>query len=258
MSVELAAVVLTKNEERHIGDCLDSLAWADERVVFDDFSSDRTVEIAEAHRARVIEHALESFAAQRDAALAAVDAEWILFLDADERVTPALANEVRRVIRYGADQARAGWWVPRHNYMIGHRMKGGGWYPDYQLRLLRRGKARYDPAHPVHEIVILEGEAGHLENPFVHYNYDTVRQFRHKMGRYTRFEAHILYEQGVCVRPWTYLSMPLREFWRRFVMLQGYRDHVYGLLLCGLMAWYTFLAYQRLRELKFQSPTPEL
>jgi (heptosyl)LPS beta-1,4-glucosyltransferase len=258
VSVELAAVVLTKNEERHIGDCLDSLAWADEQVVFDDFSSDRTVEIAKAQGARVIEHALKSFAAQRDAALAAVDAEWILFLDADERVTPALANEVRRVIRCGADQARAGWWVPRHNYMIGHRMKGGGWYPDYQLRLLRRGKARYDPAHPVHEIVILEGEAGYLENPFVHYNYDTVRQFRHKMGRYTRFEAHMLYEQGVCVRPWTYLSMPLREFWRRFVMLQGYRDHVYGLLFCGLMAWYTFLAYQRLRELKFQSPTPEL
>lgn len=257
MSVELAAVVLTKNEERHIGDCLDSLAWADERVVFDDFSSDRTVEIAEAHGARVMEHALESFAAQRDVALAAVDAEWILFLDADERVTPALAKEVRQVIRYGADQARAGWWVPRHNHMIGHRMKGGGWYPDYQLRLLRRGKARYDPAHPVHEIVILEGEAGYLENPFVHYNYDTVGQFRQKMGRYTRFEAQILDEQGVRVRPWTYLTMPLREFWRRFVTLQGYRDHVYGLLFCGLMAWYTFLTYRRLRELRFRSPIPE-
>lgn len=257
MSVELAAVVLTKNEERHIGDCLDSLAWADERVVFDDFSSDRTVEIAEAHGAHVMEHALESFAAQRDAALAAVDAEWILFLDADERVTPALAREVRRVIRHGADQARAGWWVPRHNYMIGHRMKGGGWYPDYQLRLLRQGKARYDPAHPVHEIVILEGEAGYLENPFVHYNYDTVGQFRQKMGRYTRFEARILQEQGVHVRPWTYLTMPLREFWRRFVTLQGYRDHVYGLLFCGLMGWYTFLTYRRLHELRFQSPIPE-
>jgi (heptosyl)LPS beta-1,4-glucosyltransferase len=257
VTVELAAVVLTKNEERHIGDCLDSLAWADERVVFDDFSKDRTVEIAEAHGAQVMQHALESFAAQRDAALAAVDAEWILFLDADERVTPALAAEVRRVTRYEADQARAGWWVPRHNYMIGHQMQGGGWYPDYQLRLLRRGKARYDPAHPVHEIVILEGKAGYLENPFVHYNYDTVGQFRQKMGRYTQFEAHILHGQGVRVRPWTYVTMPLREFWRRFVTLRGYRDHVYGLLFCGLMAWYTFLTYQRLRELKFQSPIPE-
>jgi glycosyltransferase involved in cell wall biosynthesis len=257
VSVQLAAVVLTKNEERHIGDCLDSLAWAEERVVFDDFSTDRTVEIAKARGAQVIGHALESFAAQRDAALAAVEAQWILFVDADERVTPALAEEVQQVIRYVGDQARAGWWIPRHNYMIGHRMRGGGWYPDHQLRLLRRGKARYDPAHPVHEVVILEGEAGYLENPFIHYNYDTVGQFRHKMGRYTQFEAQILHEQGARVHLWTCMTMPLREFWRRFVTLRGYRDHVYGLLFCGLMAWYTFLTYQRLRKLRLQSPIPE-
>lgn len=250
MSVELAAVILTKNEERHIGDCLDSLAWADERVIVDDFSTDRTAEIARARGARILEHGLENFAAQRDVALEAVDAEWILFVDADERATPALAQEVRRVIRRPGGEARAGWWIPRHNYMIGHRMRGGGWYPDHQLRLLRRGQARYDPAHPVHEIVILDGEAGHLENPLVHYNYDTVAQFRKKVGRYTIFEAQILREQGVRVWPWTCVTMPLREFWRRFVTLGGYQDHVYGLLFCGLMGWYTYVTYRRLRNLR--------
>jgi len=247
--VELAAVVLTKNEERHIGECLDSLAWADERVIVDDFSTDRTTQIAQARGVRVLERGLENFAAQRDAALAAVEADWILFVDADERATPALAQEVRDVICRPGDGARVGWWIPRHNYMIGHRMRGGGWYPDHQLRLLRRGRARYDPAHPVHEIVILDGEAGYLENPLVHYNYDTVAQFRKKMGRYTIFEARILREQGVRVRPWTYLTMPLREFWRRFVTLRGYRDHLYGVLFCGLMSWYTFMTYRRLRAL---------
>jgi glycosyltransferase involved in cell wall biosynthesis len=254
LSIDLAAVVLTKNEERHIGDCLDSLAWAGARVIFDDFSTDGTVEIAQARGARVLQHAFENFAAQRNAALDAVEAEWIFFVDADERATPDLADEVQKVIHYDGEQARTGWWVPRHNYMVGHRMRGGGWYPDYQLRLLRRGKARYDPAHPVHEIVILDGEAGHLQNPFIHYNYDTVGQFQHKMGRYTHFEAQILHEQGVRVRPWTYVSMPLREFWRRFVTLRGYRDHVYGLLFCGLMAWYTLLTYLRLRQLKATNP----
>ncbi len=249
MSVELAAVVLTKNEERHIADCLDSLGWADVQVVFDDFSTDRTPELARTRGAQVLSHALENFAAQRDAALKAVEADWILFVDADERVGPALADEIRRVIRYKGDQARTGWWIPRHNYMIGHRMRGGGWYPDHQLRLLRRGCARYDPAHPVHETVLLDGEAGYLTHPFIHYNYDTVAQFRRKMGRYTHFEAQILREQGARVRPWTYVTMPLREFWRRFVTLRGYRDHVYGLLFCGLMGWYTFLTYWRLREL---------
>jgi glycosyltransferase involved in cell wall biosynthesis len=250
MSLELAAVVLTKNEERHIGECLDSLDWTDEQVVFDDLSTDRTPELARARGARVLSHALENFAAQRDAALAAVEANWILFVDADERVTLALAEEIRRVIRYEGEQSRAGWWIPRHNYMIGHRMRGGGWYPDHQLRLLRRACARYDPAHPVHETVILDGKAGYLEQPFIHYNYDTVAQFQRKMGRYTHFEAQILNEQGTRVRPWTYATMPLREFWRRFVTLGGYRDHVYGLLFCGLMGWYTFLTYQRLRRLQ--------
>jgi glycosyltransferase involved in cell wall biosynthesis len=249
MSAELMAVVLTRNEERHIGDCLDSLAWADERVVFDDFSDDRTAEIARARGARVMRHALENFAAQRNAALRILDAEWIFFVDADERATPELANEVRRVISYHDEKKRAGWWVPRHNYMIGHRMRGGGWYPDHQLRLLRRECASYDLAHPVHEIVILDGEAGYLRNPFLHYNYDSISQFRRKMSRYTEFEARILNEQGTRVRPWTHVTMPVREFWRRFVTLQGYRDHLYGLIFCGLMGWYTWLTYRRLRQL---------
>jgi glycosyltransferase involved in cell wall biosynthesis len=245
--VELAAVVLTKDEQHHIGDCLESLIWAGQTVVFDDFSTDRTVEIAEASGARVKQHAFQNFAAQRNAALVAVDAEWIFFVDADERATPALAEEVRRVIGYRGERARAGWWVPRHNYMLGHRMRGGGWYPDHQLRLLRGGKAIYDLNRPVHEIVILDGKAGYLENVLIHYNYDTLAQFRHKMLRYTDFEARILNDQGIRPRPWTYGTMPLREFWRRFATLKGYRDHVYGLLFCGLMAWYTFVTYQRLK-----------
>jgi hypothetical protein len=109
--------------------------------------------------------------------------------------------------------------------------------------------ARYDPAHPVHEIVILDGAAGFLENVFVHYNYDTVSEFQRKMDRYADFEARILKEQNVRVKPWTWASMPVREFWRRFVSLKGYRDHFYGVLFCGLMAWYTFVTYQRLRQL---------
>jgi glycosyltransferase involved in cell wall biosynthesis len=249
VTIQVAAVVLTKNEEHHIGACLDSLSWADAQFVFDDFSTDRTVEIARARGARVLQHPFEDFAAQRNAALNTVEAEWVLFVDADERVTPELAEEVKRVLAYKGDQARAGWWVPRHNYMVGHRMRGGGWYPDYQLRLLSRCMARYDPAHPVHEIVILDGAAGFLENVFVHYNYDTVSEFQRKMDRYADFEARILKEQNVRVKPWTWASMPVREFWRRFVSLKGYRDHFYGVLFCGLMAWYTFVTYQRLRQL---------
>ena len=129
-----------------------------------------------------------------------------------------------------------------------YRQAGG--FPDYQLRLLRPDRAHYDPGRPVHEVVILDGEAGYLNEVLVHYNYDSVGQFRRKMGRYTAYEAKILLERGVRVRFWTYITMPLREFWRRFVLLRGYRDHVYGLLFCGLMAWYTLTTYRLLRRLR--------
>jgi len=248
MNAELAAVVLTRNEGKHISDCLRSLDWADSRVVFDSGSEDETLPSAQQNGAQVLTHPFTDFASQRNAALDAVQADWIFFVDADERATPQLATEVRRVIAYRGEAARAGWWVPRHNIMIGHRMRGGGWYPDPQLRLLRRGRARYDPERPVHETVILDGAAGTLKNVLIHYNYDSVAQFRHKMLRYTDLECRILHERGVRVHPWTSVSMPVREFWRRFVSLAGYKDHVYGVLFCGLMAWYTFVTYWKLRK----------
>jgi glycosyltransferase involved in cell wall biosynthesis len=250
MTIELAAVVLTHNSEDQIVDCLDSLTWTDIQVVFDDLSHDRTLDLAREHGAQIMQHKLVDFASQRTAALEAVKADWIFFVDSDERATPLVAEEVRRVIRYSGQDAHDGWWIPRHNYMAGHRMRGGGWYPDHQLRLLRRGFASYDPKRKVHETVVLQGEAGYLEEPLVHLNYDSVAQFREKTKQYTLFEAQILLDQGVRVRPWTRWTMPLREFWRRFFVLEGYRDHIYGLIFCGLMARYAHLTYTRLEHLQ--------
>jgi glycosyltransferase involved in cell wall biosynthesis len=244
VSHHLAAVVLTKNEERHIADCLASLAWAEQRIVFDAHSTDRTVALAQSRGAEVIQHPFQNFAAQRNAALEAVDAAWIFFVDADERAEPGLGEEILQVIQ---DERRVGWWVPRHNVILGHTMRGGGWYPDHQLRLLRRGWARYDPVREVHEVVLLDGKAGHLEHHLTHYNYDSLAQFRRKQNRYADLQVRVLQRQGVRVRPWTPLSMPVREFWRRFVTLHGYRDGLYGVLLCGLVAYYYgFLPYLRL------------
>jgi (heptosyl)LPS beta-1,4-glucosyltransferase len=248
MTDELAAVVLTRNEGKNIADCLKSLAWADLRIVLDSGSEDQTVQLAQQCGAQVLDHPFLDFASQRNAALDMVEAKWVFFVDADERATPELAREIRLVVGYQGEAARPGWWVRRHNIMVGHRMRGGGWYPDAQLRLLRRGRARYDPGRPVHETVILDGTAGTLKNVLIHYNYDSVAQFRQKMLRYTDLECRILSEQGVHVHPWTYATMPIREFFRRFVTLGGYKDHVYGLLFCGLMAWYTFLTYWKLRQ----------
>ncbi len=241
---DLVAVILTKDEARHIQDCIASLIWTDEVVVFDAFSGDATVPLAQEAGARVIRHPFRNYAQQRNAALEMVEARWIFFVDADERATPALAQEVRQAIRR-ADVN--GWWVPRHNYIFGRLTLGAGWWPDYQMRLLRRGKARYE--REVHEIVVLEGQAGHLKNPLIHYNYDSVAHFHAKQDRYTDYDAQVLYRQGVRPRWYTPYTQFLRHFWWRFVTLGGYRDGLHGLRLSGLMAYYEKEKYRRLRRL---------
>ena len=243
---KLTAIILTKNEEKNIADCIASVLWADEVVVFDSFSQDGTVEIAREAGATVLKHPFHDFAQQRNAALDAVDCDWVFFVDADERATPELAVEVRRVIQ---DESPSGWWVPRHNYILGRVIRHAGWYPDYQLRLLRQGHARYDPQREVHEIVILAGEEGYLANPLIHYNYDTLAQFVERQNRYTDYEARILFDQGLRPRPHNFILQPLREFRRRYVSLKGYRDGFQGLLLSLLMAYYTLVMYLRLRRL---------
>jgi glycosyltransferase involved in cell wall biosynthesis len=250
---QLLAVILTKNEARHIRECIQSVAWADGVLISDSYSDDGTVEIAHQMGATVTQHPFTGFAEQRNIALADaqdLDAEWVFFIDADERATLELASEIGRVIQ---DEHVVGWWIPRYNYIMGHKMLGGGWYPDHQLRLLRVDRARYDPTRQVHEVVILDGQAGYLQEHFIHYNYDSLAQFRAKQNRYREIEAQMLYDQGIVPRPWTYLSMPLREFWRRYMVLKGSRDGWVGLLLCGLMGWYTLRTYLRLAHLHNQT-----
>lgn len=243
----LAAVILTRNEAAHIADCIASLHWCDRVVLSDSYSDDGTVEMALAAGAEVMQRPFDNFAAQRNAALQAVEAEWILFVDADERATPELAAEVRRVI---VEEDKAGWWVPRHNFIVGKLIRYGGYFPDYQLRLLRRGQAHYDPARPVHEVVILEGEAGYLQNPLIHYNYDSWAQVHEKQRRYACLEAQRLFAQGIHPKPHNLVLQPLREFRRRLITLRGYKDGLHGLRLYALLAYYYgFLPYLHLHRL---------
>ena len=246
-SMSLTVVVLAKDEEHNIAQCLAGLQWADlVMVVLDSRSTDRTGEIAQCMGAVVHPHPFRDYASQRNAALKVVDTEWVFFVDADERVTPELASEIRKVV---TDDSKVGWWVPRHNHIFGRIIRHAGWYPDYQLRLFHRHHACYDPEKPVHEVVVLDGTAGYLENPLVHYNYRTLAEFRDRQGRYTVYEAEELLREGIRPRCHTFILQPLREFRRRYLTLQGYRDGVHGMVLSLLMAWYTFQRYRVLREL---------
>lgn len=246
----LTAIVLTKDEERDLPDCLAGLAGLAERlVVLDSGSADRTVAIARQHTPHVHTRPFDGYASQRTAALALAAHDWVLFLDADERLTPAGRAEIRQTLAAAGDET-AGYWIPRHNYFFGRRVRGGGWWPDEQLRLFRRDRARYDPAREVHEVVLLDGPAGHLQEPLVHRNYDTWGEFRAKQRAYARRHARDLAARGVRARPWTYATMPLREFRRRYLTLGAWRDGRLGLALSAALAYYELRAYLELRALR--------
>jgi glycosyltransferase involved in cell wall biosynthesis len=236
----ITALVLTLNEEDNIAECLKTLLWADEVVVLDSGSTDRTVEIARSLGAKVFFHPFKNYADQRNYALSLVRTEWVFFVDADERVPPELAAEVREAAQ---EEGFSGWWVPRQNYICGRWIRHGGWYPDYQLRLLRPEAAHYDPAWEVHEIVVMEGKTGYLRNHLIHYNYRTWGEFISRQKAYLPLEVRTLRRRGMRAKVWSPLSMPVREFWRRYIRLEGYKDGLYGLILASILAFYTMLAY---------------
>jgi len=232
----LAAVILTYNEAHNVDWCVLSLRdGVDAVVVWDSGSTDDTVARARRAGALVVQRPFDNYAGQRQAALDAIAADWLLFVDADERMTPALMDEIRAAT---AREDAAGYWIPRRNWIVGHEMRGGGFTPDYQLRLLRRSAARYVPERQVHEVVELAGESRHLSQPLLHYNYLTWQQFDRKQRAYAGYEARILAARGVRPRPHNFVLQPMREFRRRFITLGGWRDGGFGLQLALRLAWW--------------------
>jgi hypothetical protein len=226
--------------------------WADEvLVMLDDRTRDGSAAAAAplAHRVETVP--FESFPAIRNRALQIAAHPWVFFVDADERVSPALADEVRHAARAsslsgpgGATGSPVGYWVPRHNIIFGRLLHGGGWAPDYQLRLLLKSQAHYDEARLVHETVLLDGPEGWLSERLLHLNYESRAQFHEKQARYVALEAEAERRAGTHYRWRALLGQPIREFCRRFFALGGWVDGPVGFDLAIAMAYY---AYRRVR-----------
>ena len=248
MTARLIAAIIARDEEAQLPGCLASIAWADERlVVLDARTVDQSAEVARRHGASVVVRGFTTFPSQRNAVLDLLAgtsrADWVLFVDADERTPPALASEIRMVVNRSGEDAPVGYWIPRRNYIWGGWVRHGGWSPDHQLRLLKPGSARYDEGVDVHEVVKLAGAAGTLVEPFLHYNYDRLDQFLRKQRQYASLEARRLARQGIRPRPHNFVLQPYREFRRRYLELDGKRDGWRGLALCSLLAWFTAVTY---------------
>lgn len=232
-------VILTLNEVHHISACVASLRkFLSHVVVLDSGSTDGTVEMARLCGAAVIHHPFANYGAQRQAALDLIDGEWILFVDADERIPPALGEEIRALCRQGArDDALGGARIPRVNHIVTGPVQWGGFSPDFQLRLLRRSQASYAVDDLVHETAAVKGAIQDLETPLIHYNYHSWRQFHAKQMGYARLEARTTAAAG-SVPAWELLKRLLHQFQYRYVTLSGWKDGVRGLWLAALLAWY--------------------
>ena len=241
----LTVAIIARNEERFIAAALQSARplAAELLVVLDPRTSDRTAAIAEAEGAAVVLHPFRSFPAQRNYALSLCRTPWLLFLDADEQLSPALCTELAALL---PDADKAGYWLPRRNRYWRRWLKGGGWYPDHQLRLLQPSKAQYDETRLVHELVVVAGETGRCQEHLLHWNIASWRELREKQHRYAVSEAQTLWQQGSRARPHNLVLQPLREIHRRFIVWHGYRDGALGLVLSGTMAYYEWVKYVHL------------
>lgn len=238
---QLSAIVITKNEADNIGDCLDSLAFCDERIVVDCGSTDATVEIARHKGAHVEFHEWCGDGPQRNYALSLASGTWVLNLDADERVTPELAATIKAAIANGGAQA---WEIPRLSYFCGRWMHHSGWYPDYVLRLFRRGTARFSDAI-VHARLICKGAVRRLRPPLVHYAMPKLEDALLRVDRYSTAKAQMLVASGRQVTFFTGIGHGLFSFLRSYVLRLGFLDGFEGFLLAVVNAETSYYPYMK-------------
>lgn len=246
----LSVTIITKNEASHIAEVLQSVSWADETIVVDAESSDDTVAIARRSATRVVVRPWHGYGDQKNFAAGLARNDWILSLDADERVTPELGEEIRSTL--ASEPAASGFQIPRITYHLGRWIRSTDWYPDYQLRLYDRRHARWDDRH-VHESVTLDGQVRRLRGELQHLAYRDLSHHLETIDRYTTLAARQMYEQGRRAGLVDLLVRPPLAFVRNYILRGGVRDGSAGLIVSLVNSYYVMLKFAKLWELQAAS-----
>jgi glycosyltransferase involved in cell wall biosynthesis len=240
-TVRLSLAVITRNEEKRLADCLRSVPFADEIVVVDSESTDRTRELAAELGAKVSVHPFADFASQKNLAIERAGGEWVLLLDADERLSAPLQQEIKEaVVRAGGPD---GYFLRRHNHLFGGFMRFGANGDDWQLRLLRRGRGRFEGI--VHERIALRGEAGRLKSPLLHYSSQSTGEYMAKFRQYSALEAERLWKEGKRPTPYQLWLKPMLEFVYFYFIKLGFLDGFRGLKYQALSTRYLYSKYRQ-------------
>jgi glycosyltransferase involved in cell wall biosynthesis len=251
MSVKLSAVIITFNEEKNIERCLNSLnGIADEIIVLDSFSTDRTKEICMKFNVRFFEHDFDGYIEQKNRALHFTSYEWVLSLDADEALSNELAKEIKKVKE---NPDADGYTFNRLNYYCGKWIRHSGWYPDKKLRLWNKIKGKWAGVNP-HDKLMLEpgSKIRHLKGDLLHYTYYSVQEHIDQINKFSSIGAAEAFKKGKNSNAFIILIKSSWRFFRDYVINLGFLDGYYGFVICSLSGWGTFLKYLKLRELKKQ------
>lgn len=247
--MKLSVIIIAKNEEEMVEDCLKSVKWADETILVDTGSTDKTVEITKKFGAKIINISTKklAYAKWRNKGLEAAKGDWLLYLDADERVTPNLKKEIEQVIKKDKGTAFA---VPRRNFLLGKELHWGGWWPDYVKRLYRRDKLKGWKGE-LHEEPIFEGEMGHFKNPMIHLQPDSIEPMLEKSIKWSKIEAKLLDEANhPPVTWWRILRMGATTLFDRLIKKQGFRDGTAGWIESIYQVFHTMIIYMQLWEIQ--------
>lgn len=244
----LSVVISVYNEEKRLSKTLASVSFADEIIVVDNSSIDRTPLIAKEYTKRIYtrpNYAMLNI--NKNFGFTKASGDWILCLDADETVTPELAKEIKSAIS-NKQLAISGYWIPRKNIIFGKWIRHSIWWPDYQLRLFKNGKGKFPEQH-VHEMLALEGTSDKLTHSMVHDNYSSISQFIRKMDTiYTENEVENRIKKGEKIVWIDAIAYPIRDFLKTFLAQEGYKDGLHGLVLSILQAFYMFIVFAKIWE----------
>jgi glycosyltransferase involved in cell wall biosynthesis len=249
---KLSVTVITKNEAADIGDALRSVAWADEIVVVDAHSADDTVAIARQHTDRVFVREWPGYVDQKNHAASLASHDWILSLDADERVTPQLGDEIKALLAGGPP--RHAYRIPRVTWHLGRWVRTTDWYPDHQLRLYDRRFAQWTGRY-VHEAVAVRGDVGQLRGELQHFAYRDISEHLETIDRYTTDAARQMHESGRRAGLLQIAGHPPLAFLRNYLAHGGIRDGVAGFIISTMNSYYVFLKFAKLHELQDRERT---
>jgi len=247
MRDKISACVIAFNEERKIRRCLQSLTWCDEIIVVDSFSTDRTLEICREFTDRVYQHEWLGYVGQRNLVREMSNYPWILFLDSDEEVSPALRDEILAEFEQGTNDY-VGYEFPRLVYYLGRWIRHGEWYPDVKLRLFKKEFGRTEGQEP-HDRVSVNGAVKRLKNPVWHYTYDDITDHVNTLNRFSSIGAQQKFVHESPFR-WTDLFLrPMFRFIKGYILRRGFLDGSHGFVIALMSAYGAYLKYAKLWEM---------